>query len=318
MNNRVRLVQASIIVTIGIILSLMTVYVPIFSILSLLIPVPYAMIATLTDNKYSFLSLIATFFILIFMVDPLYSISICIMSVLPGISIGTMIKRILYKDKANKFDPLYIGTIVFVISTIMFGFIASLIFNINIVDNFTLTIKEAMNIQLDILKSTGVNLKQDININSMVDFFNNLLPTILFLQAILTAFIVYYIEVFILKRIKMINLSLPKITEFYLPGNAIIASLIMNMLVLFIGSIGINIYTDLVMINLQLVFNFMFIIQGISICIYFFVKWVKQRELKMILIYCFILFILGFIGISFIGMLDSIVDFRKVRSYKST
>lgn len=317
MNNRVRLVQASIIVAIGILLSLITMYVPMLSILSLLIPVPYAMIATVTNNKYSFLALAATFFILMFMVNPLYSISICVMSVLPGIAIGAMAKSHLNQGEVNKFEPLYAGIIAVVISTIIFVIIASIVFKTNIIENFTAMIKETINMQLEILKSAGISLKQDININNIVEFVTNLLPTILFLQAIIVAFIAYYIEVFILKRIRIVNLPLPKFADFYLPGNAVTASLIMYMLVLFIDLIGINIYTDLIMLNLQLVFNFMFIIQGISVCMYFFRKWIKQGSVKIILTYSLILFIFGFMGISFIGMLDSIIDFRKVRSYKS-
>ena len=64
MDNKVRLPQASLIATIGIVLALLTAYIPGLSIMTLVIPVPYAIIATLTDKKYSILSLIITFFIL--------------------------------------------------------------------------------------------------------------------------------------------------------------------------------------------------------------------------------------------------------------
>ena len=71
MNNKLRLPQASLIAALGIILCLMTTYVPMLSILSIAIPVPYAIIGTLIDNKYSTLSIIVTFFILMFTVNPL-------------------------------------------------------------------------------------------------------------------------------------------------------------------------------------------------------------------------------------------------------
>ena len=93
MNNKLRLAQASLIAALGILLCLITAYVPILSILSISVPVPYAIIATLTDNKYSILSLIATFFILMFTVNPLYSVSVCIMSIVPGIFIGSAAKK---------------------------------------------------------------------------------------------------------------------------------------------------------------------------------------------------------------------------------
>ena len=101
MNNKLRLPQASLITALGILLCLMTAYVPMLSILSMAVPVPYAIIGTLTDNKYSILSLIATFFILIFTVNPLYSVSVCIMSIVPGIFIGSAIRNNRKEDDFN-------------------------------------------------------------------------------------------------------------------------------------------------------------------------------------------------------------------------
>ena len=103
MNNKLRLPQALLITALGILLCLMTAYVPMLSILSMAVPVPYAIIGTLTDNKYSILSLIATFFILIFTVNPLYSVSVCIMSIVPGIFIGSAIRNNRKEDDFNKF-----------------------------------------------------------------------------------------------------------------------------------------------------------------------------------------------------------------------
>ena len=105
MNNKLRLPQALLITALGILLCLMTAYVPMLSILSMAVPVPYAIIGTLTDNKYSILSLIATFFILIFTVNPLYSVSVCIMSIVPGIFIGSAIRNNRKEDDFNKFIP---------------------------------------------------------------------------------------------------------------------------------------------------------------------------------------------------------------------
>ncbi|MEG2246748.1 MAG: DUF2232 domain-containing protein [Peptostreptococcaceae bacterium] len=317
MNNKVRLPQAAIIVTLGILLSLVTQYVPMLSILGLVIPVPYAMIGTLTNSKYSFLSVVATFFVLMFTVNPIYSVTICIMKVLPGIAIGSVAKEHLKQGEVNKFEPIYMGMIANVLCTIFFFLIANVLFKTNIFESFMAIVKESMNIQVEVMKNTGINLGEGFTVNSMVDFTRNILPTILFIQGLIVSFIVYYFEVFILKRIRIVNLPLPKVADFYLPGNAVTTSFILYMIVLFIDIIGINIHTELIMINLQFVFNLMFTIQGISVCIYFFRKWIKEGSGRMILTYGLILCIFGFMGISFVGMLDSIIDFRKVRSYKS-
>ena len=72
------------------------------------------------------------------------------------------------------------------------------------------------------------------------------------------------------------------------------------------------------MMNLQLVFSLMFIIQGIAVCIYYFRRWVKEGKVTNILFSGITLGLFGVMGVSFVGMIDSIIDFRKVRSYKST
>lgn len=318
MNNKLRLAQASLIAALGILLCLITAYVPILSILSIAVPVPYAIIATLTDNKYSILSLIATFFILMFTVNPLYSVSVCIMSIVPGIFIGSAVRNNKKEDNFNKFEPIYIGTIITMICVIAFFFIGNIVFKTNILEDFMNIVKESVNIQITIMENAGMDLKEGFKASDIVNYINNMLPTMLFLQGMIVAFIIYALEIFVLKRIRIVNLGLPKLTDFYLPGNAISVSFTLYILVLFMDLINLNLYTDLIMMNLQLVFNFMFILQGIAVSIYFFKKWIRSGSLKMIFMSALTLSIFGFMGISFVGMLDSIIDFRRVRSYKST
>nr|WP_317332264.1 DUF2232 domain-containing protein [uncultured Romboutsia sp.] len=318
MNNKLRLPQALMIAVLGILLCLTAVYIPMLSILSIAVPVPYAIIGTLTDNKYSILSLIATFFILMFTVNPLYSVSVCIMSIVPGLFIGSAIRNNREDDDSNKFEPIYIGTIVTMICVIVFFFIANIVFKTNILDDFMNTLKESINVQVSIMESAGMVLKEGFKVSEIVNYINNMLPTMLFLQGIIVTFIIYALEIFILKKVRMVNIRLPKFTDFYLPGNAVTVSFMLYILVLFMDLIKVNLHTDLIMLNLQLVFNFMFILQGISVSIYYLKKWIKSGSLKIIFMSVLILSIFGFMGISFVGMLDSIIDFRRVRSYKST
>lgn len=318
MDNKVRLPHASLIVTLGIVIALASVYIPMLGILTFAIPVPYAIIATLGNKKYSLLSLIVTFFILMFCVEPIYSVSVCIMSVIPGIVIGSVAKQQMHEDYANKFEPIYMGAIIVVISIIIFSLIANLVFGTNILDEFTKMAKETMSLQAELMKKSGLELNSGLEVNDLVDYVRNMLPTILLLQGMVLSTIIYYLEAFILRRIKKLNLQIPEFKEFYLPGNAITVSFGLYLLVMFMDLINVNLYTDLIMINLQLVFNFMFMIQGVALGIYYFKKWVKEGTTKMIFMSAFILFISGFTGIAFVGMLDSIMDFRQVRSYKST
>lgn len=318
MNSKVRLSQAAIIVTLAIMLSLIAAYVPMLSILGLVVSVPYAMIGTLTDSKHSILSVIVTFILLMLLVDPIYAVNISILSAIPGIVIGTIARRNLIEGEQNKFEPIYGGTIIFVVCTIIFFFVAQIFFKIDLMKELMAMMTEAMKAQLEVMKSVNPSMTKGIKVEDMVNGFRNLIPVALFFQGLILSFITYYFEVFVLRRINRAKLELPKVRDFYLPGNAVMISLMLYLLVLFIEFIGLNLYTKLIMVNLQLVFNCMFMIQGIAVCIYYIGKLRKQGPSKGTLFGGLMICITGFTGISFIGMLDSVIDFRKVRSYKST
>ena len=129
--------------------------------------------------------------------------------------------------------------------------------------------------------------------------------------------IVYLIEVFALEKMKYGDLSEIKFKNFYLPGNTIMISFLLYLLILALSYMKTPLYTDTIFLNLQIVFNFMFIIQGIAVSIYFIKKWLNQGTNKNIFISAICIGVFGMTGISFIGMIDSILDFRKVRVYES-
>ena len=318
MSKNFGLSRAAMIVTLGIILVLLSVYVPMLGILALAIPVPYAIIGTLFERKYAFLSLIITFFVVMFTVDPIYSTSTCIMSIIPGLIIGNLAKHNINNENSNKFEPIYGGTIAFVICTIAFYVFAQVIFKINIIDEFTNLISSSFNDQVKMMQEMNINLYKNINMEDFLILAKNMIPTMLFLKGLIAAFITYYLEVFMLKRTKMLNLAKPTFKDFYLPGNAVGTSFALYLIVLLLGFMNIGLYTDSIMFNLQMVFNFMFIVQGIAVSIYYIKKWLKQGTGKNILVSGLLIGIFGTMGISLIGMLDSIIDFRRVRSYKST
>lgn len=318
MNNNNKLSKPTGIVILGIILALVAAYVPVLGLLGIVVAVPYAIIGTLADKKYYVASTVVTFLVLMLSVSPMYAINICMLSVIPGLVIGSIVKNNMRDENSNKFEPIYAGTIIFVVCSIAFFFVAKTIFNVDMIDEFMAIIGESIKAQKEVIKSINSQMVDSIVPEDIVNVVRNMIPTALFFEGMLLALITYCFSAVILKRMKRVSLRLPKIKEFYLPGNAVVTSFMLYMLVLFIELIGLNLYTDLIMVNLQLVFNFMFMVQGIAICLYYISKMKREGPNKMVLIGGIMIFISGFMGISFVGMLDSIIDFRKVRSYKST
>lgn len=318
MNKDTKLSKLIGIVVLGIFLALIAAYVPSLALVGLIVSVPYAIIGILGEKKYYVASTLVTFLALAISVDLMYSINICILNVIPGLVIGAIAKNNIKNEDINKFEPIYAGTIIFVICTIVFFFISKFVFKIDLIEEFMAIISESIKSQAEVLKNLNLTLGENIVAEDIVNGFRNMIPTALFFEGMILAVITYCLSGFVLKRMKKVNFRLPKIKEFYLPGNAVVTSFVLYMLVLFIELIGLNLYTDLIMVNLQLVFNFMFMAQGIAICIYYISKIRKEGPNKLVLVGGVMILVSGFMGISFVGMLDSIIDFRKVRSYKST
>lgn len=319
MNDRAKLTQAAIITAVAIGLCLATVYVPFLGLLVLILPVPYAIISTTSGYKYALISAISSFFILILTVNVVYALNLIIMCMLPGIAMGYRINQDSKIEDGNKrFMPIYFGTIAFILSIIVFFGMAKLLLNIDLLADISKTIKATVEAQFAVMKSANIVPKENITAKDMIKIFQNIIPTVLFMYSIIASLITYYVEAFILRRIKILNYDLPKFSEFHLPGNAIVTSLILYLLVMFLEMLNIGLYTDAIMLNIQLVFSTLFLIQGISVSVYFIKKWKDKSPGKIVFAVMAVLLLSGSMILSFVGMLDSAIDFRKVRNYKST
>lgn len=319
MNDRTKLTQAAIISAIAIVICLATVYVPFLGLLAFIIPVPYAIISTMTGHKYALISAISSFFILMFTVDVLYALNIVIMSILPGIAIGYKISKDskIESDSMN-FTPIYFGTIAFILSTIVFFVMAKVLLNMDLLSQILALMKTTLEAQFTIMESANLMPKGEIKPEDIVNLVQNITPTMLFLYSIIASLITYYVEAFILKRVRKISYNLPKFSDFYLPGNAIITSLLLYLLIMGLEMLKIGLYTEIIMINLQFIFSIMFLLQGIAVSVYFIKEWKKKSPGKVIFAVIAVFLLSGTMILSFVGMLDSAIDFRKVRNYKST
>lgn len=310
MNKDLRLSKVLQIVILAIILILISLNISQLRLLLLLIPVPFALIGTLSNLTNSIASLIIIFLALAYMIKPIQAMDIFINSIVPGLIIGIIAKKVIREKDSNKYEPIFMGSIVFIIAIIVYYFMYKYAFKIDILNEFLQILDKGLESQKDVLKSAGNELLKS-------DTFRKIIPSVLFFRSMILSIIIYLIEIFLLRRMKYDDLSEIKFKNFYLPGNAIVISFVLYLLVMGISYMKTPLYTDAIILNLQIVFNFMFIIQGIAVCLYFINKWLKQGIDKKLFIGVLCVSIFGMTGISFIGMIDSILDFRKIREYKS-
>lgn len=315
MNKDLRLSNVLLIVSLAIILILVGLNISQLSLLLMLIPIPFALIGTLSNIKNNIISLITTFLALIFFTKTTYAVDIFINSIVPGTIIGIIAKKVLSKQESNKYEPIFVGSIIFILSIVVHYVISKYVFKVDILDELIQVFNKSIETQKSLLQSTTNN--ELSSTENITDTFRNIVPSILFFRSMILSIIIYLVEIYALKKMKYGNLEEIKFRNFYLPGNAILISFVLYLLIIVLSYMKTPLYTDAILLNLQIVFNFMFIIQGICVSIYFIKKWLKDGIGKNVFISAMCVWIFGVTGISFIGMVDSILDFRQVRVYKS-
>ena len=317
MDKKLTLSQTALITLFCVAMILAIFDIPGLSILTIGVAALFAVIGALSDNKSIFMSIAMVILALVFFINPVYISDICLNCILPGIIIGIISKNVLnYDQNSNKFEPIFVGTIAFILGIIANYLVLKYLFNINILDQFISLTKTQLSGQMDLIQESVSTLTSapKITEESMIQLILNIMPLILFSRAIVLAILTYFLAIFTLKKIRKIDLKEIKFSRFYLPGNAVLTSFVLYILIMLIEIFNIPLYTDLILINLELIFYILFLIQGISVAIYFSKTWLKTGQLLKIIMGVIGITLFGVMGISILGMVDSIFDFRKVKS----
>ena len=158
MNKDLRLSKVLQIVILAIILILISLNISQLRLLLLLIPVPFALIGTLSNLTNSIASLIIIFLALAYMIKPIQAMYIFINSIVPGLIIGIIAKKVIREKDSNKYEPIFMGSIVFIIAIIAYYFMYKYAFKIDILNEFLQILDKGLESQKDVLKSGGNEL----------------------------------------------------------------------------------------------------------------------------------------------------------------
>ena len=291
--------------------------VPALSWLMLLLPIVYSLHATVTNKRNTIVLLVTTFIGALVFGEDRYVLELFIMYIIPGVVIGSVSRTRIFNEESNKLEPVYIGIITNMISIVVLYIISKALFKIDLLEQYRSMMQMMVSQQLELFVSAGIDIDlSEKSIKDILTYMNNLIPTMIFFHSSIMTFIVYFVQNSIINRMKIYQFKTAKFSEFYLPGNTVMISLGMYLIIFIFSGIDIGLKVDIILTNLQSIFYCMFIIQGIALCIYYLRRWLKERRLKSIFLYSLIFGILGVVALSFLGMLDSMNDFRKVRNYK--
>ncbi|WP_427340672.1 YybS family protein [Caloranaerobacter sp. DY30410] len=310
LNDKTRAIaEAGIITALTIILALIGLN--IFSIVILLYPVPFIILGFRRDIRYSILSIIVSSFVLGILIDLFTGIFLLLLfGPLSGIF------AYLLNKKEKSYKILTITTVVFFVSILIVILLSGYIFGINFIKHMELSLNEAFEVQLNMIKNMGLTNYEMSKIKSMmdtvIDYMIATLPAALIIFSGFVTYINYLVSGVVLRRIGNRNINVPRFKYFRMPSNAIL-----GILVIFISTWIIKyfkiFYYQTIFLNVTFIVLFILFIQGLSVLVFYLDKIKINKVIKGIILVLSVVYTPMWMFVSFIGFVDSFVNFRKVK-----
>lgn len=286
----------------------------VFPLAIFLFPIPFIVLGVNYNIKNSVMSIIISSIIIGIALDPYSAIIILGITMPLAVSISIMIKK--------EYEPsrlLLVATIIFLLSLFILIFVAARSADIDIIEKTDELFKINFNNQIELLKDSGMDKLDIENLKNTLDIVREnilvTLPSIFIILSTAIAYINYLLSTVILSKDGYSLKNKPVFSKFKLPRSIFLGTLLM-----FIFSYVLNLLNVLngegIIRNLIVLVTFIFSIQGLSVLDYL----MKKRGTKtfgrvftiMLLVF---LLPLGSL-MAFLGILDSIIDFRKFKGVK--
>jgi len=304
-----RITETAIITTLMAIFVIVGLY--ILPIIIMLFPIPFVILGVRHGIKYNILSIIASSLVVSILIDILTGAFVFILFGLLAILLAYMIRR--------KYKPTEIivgATGVSLITTLLTINIIGYITGISFVDQINASFAEVIQMQLNMTKDMGLSSYELSQIREIfrttMEYMIIIIPATIIISSLFTAYINYWVSGAVLKRLGHKTVPIPKFIHLRLPNNIILGTAVIFLATALTRLLKIF-YYNTIFINVVILVSFVFFIQGLAVIVYLMNRVKMNKFLKGILIFLIIINIpLSFI-ISFIGVLDVIFDFRKLK-----
>ncbi|WP_434297998.1 YybS family protein [Clostridium sporogenes] len=315
------LVEAGLIVSLMIVLIMLNLYFPIFSIfITFLLPIPIAVLYLRQDYKITLWAILVTGVITAMLNNPITAVIITISFGTIGFLLGYCIKK-----QKSIFMTIMILAAGFLLSNIMIILIQILFVNKNGIMNFInkniSMIKDTMESAKDFYSQAGVpkeqlqQMEQKLNL-LQPDLILKMIPGALITISFVLAFLNYAITRTVLIKLGYKNVKpLPHISKIYVNVRIVTIVAIGLLIGVILKRKGIEVGDYFFMTSSNLLFT-MLLIDGVSVFIYYMKN--KFNISKGILIFILFITVLGSLNIIYIylGLMDIMLDFRKLDPFR--
>ncbi len=307
-----RITETAIITTLMTVFAIIGLY--IFPIIIMLFPVPFIILGVRHGIKYNILSIVASSLLISILVDILTGVFVFILFGLFAISMVYMINK-KYKPSQILVGSSAISLVCTVVAIGIIGYITGVSFLSQI--NASLT--ESIRLQMDMIKDVGLTNYEMTQIKELlkttVEYMIIIIPATIIITSVFVAYINYWVSTAVLARLGHKTVNIPRFVNFRLPSNIILGTV-----VLFVASYIVRhfkiFYYDTIFINIIILIFFVFFIQGLAVIMFLMNKAKMNKITKGILIFLIVINVPFSFIISFLGLLDVVIDFRKEKKVK--
>ena len=304
-----RITETAIITTLMTVFAIIGLYV--FPIIIMIYPVPFIILGVRHGVKYNILSIMASSILISILVDVLTGVFVFILFGLFSISIAYMIEK-KYKPSQILIGSTIVSLACAIVSIGIIGYITGLSFLSQI--NASLT--ESISIQMNMIKDMGLTSYEIDQIKELlkttVEYMIIVIPATLIISSVFISYINYWVATAVLTRLGQKAVNIPRFINFRLPSNIILGAV-----VLFLASSIVKyfkiFYYDTIFINIIILIFFVFFVQGLAVIIFLMNKARMSKITKGILIFFILINVPFSIIVSFLGLLDVVIDFRKLK-----
>lgn len=228
------------------------------------------------------------------------------------------------KKRKSSTEILAVSTLVFLLSVLLIIVMMNDITGVNIISlltNIINQLKEAfdqsIDNQIEILYELKLSNYQILQIKDLIeDTFQYILtitPSMIIVFSLITAYLNYLISSLSLRKLGYGIVFIPRFSRFKLPRNILVGIGIMFLVTFSLSYLGMH-HSEAVLVNLIVLAFFVFFTQGLSVAYYKLAQW-KVNKITRMFIVLFIIILSSVLGgiITIIGVLDTILDFRRFR-----
>lgn len=301
--------EAGLMTAIMVILALGASYIPLVgTLISFLFPVPLVILSLHHSLRTGIMALIVSAIILILFTEPLYGIGFSVSFGTVGLIFGYMLK----KGKASN-STILLGALGFLCGIVLIAFLSFIIMGINTFDMYFKIYEESLPTVMDIYKRLGLSGEQlemlDKNWQEVMNLIKQALPSMLIVGSIIISSANYWIAHNILKRIK-IDIPPISISDLRFPPVTILG-FFLSFTLTAIGMNNPKSFSYQLGINLQVIFNVLFLLAGLLVINFWLSRWELPKFARVILFILIIFQPIFSMIATWLGVFDTIFKLRK-------